>query len=86
LLVVLLAACECGISGCGEKSHGSQKHFWELHMLLLDYFGLPPSPGREDVRKDYTRGGCNRVPVNPNIATPVTGLRVRNICSCIGKP
>src|ERR1700751_1616913 len=37
LLVVLLTACECGISGCGEKSHGSQKHFCELHMLLLSY-------------------------------------------------
>jgi hypothetical protein len=37
LLVVLLAACECGVSGCGEKSHGSQKHFCELHMLLLNY-------------------------------------------------
>ena len=37
LLIILLTAGECGTSGCGEKSHGSQKHFCELHMLLLSY-------------------------------------------------
>jgi hypothetical protein len=35
-LLVLLAAGDCGVSGCGEKSRGSQKHFCELHMLLLN--------------------------------------------------